>query len=143
MVVLARGKSGGEVEPNPSRTAKSVHAPVTIVAGKVYVHQIRTKDYCFIILGSGSSGTFLEKYGGGFFLLECYRVLWPKHVFLNVYGAQESIPRNEFRQPMYPGRPVRYPYSYSVPSPRRLFKNSSSALDMSFCSWSFYLVFPG
>jgi hypothetical protein len=22
-------------------------------------------------------------------------------VFLNVYGAQESIPRNEFRQPMY------------------------------------------
>jgi hypothetical protein len=32
--------------------------------------------------------------------LECYRVLWPKHVFLNVYGAQESIPRNEFRQPM-------------------------------------------
>jgi hypothetical protein len=35
MVVLARGKSGGEVEPNPSRTAKSVHTPVTIVAGKV------------------------------------------------------------------------------------------------------------
>jgi hypothetical protein len=24
----------------------------------------------------------------------------PKPVFLNVYGAQESIPRNEFRQPM-------------------------------------------
>jgi hypothetical protein len=23
-------------------------------------------------------------------------------VFLNVYGAQESIPRNEFCQPMYP-----------------------------------------
>jgi hypothetical protein len=23
-----------------------------------------------------------------------------EHVFLNVYGAQESIPRNEFRQPM-------------------------------------------
>ncbi len=23
-------------------------------------------------------------------------------VFLNVYGAQESIPRNEFRQPMEP-----------------------------------------
>jgi hypothetical protein len=22
-------------------------------------------------------------------------------VFLNIYGAQESIPRNEFRQPMY------------------------------------------
>ncbi len=24
----------------------------------------------------------------------------PKPVFLNVYGAKESIPRNEFRQPM-------------------------------------------
>jgi hypothetical protein len=24
----------------------------------------------------------------------------PEHVFFNVYGAQESIPRNEFRQPM-------------------------------------------
>ncbi len=28
-------------------------------------------------------------------------------VFLNVYGAQELIPRNEFRQPMWPGGPVR------------------------------------
>ncbi len=28
-------------------------------------------------------------------------------VFLNVYGAQESIPRNRFRQPMQPGGPVR------------------------------------
>ncbi len=28
-------------------------------------------------------------------------------VFLNVYGAQEQIPRNEFRQPMQPGEPVR------------------------------------
>ncbi len=26
---------------------------------------------------------------------------------LNVYGAQESIPRNEFHQPMSPGGPVR------------------------------------
>jgi hypothetical protein len=26
----------------------------------------------------------------------------PEPVFLNVYGAQESIPRNEFRQPMLP-----------------------------------------
>ncbi len=65
-----------------------------------YVQQIRTEDYCFIILGPGGSGNLLDKYGGGFFLLECYRVLWPKPVFLNVYGAQESIPRNEFRQPM-------------------------------------------
>ncbi len=28
-------------------------------------------------------------------------------VFLNVYGAPESIPRNEFRQPTWPGGPVR------------------------------------
>jgi hypothetical protein len=31
----------------------------------------------------------------------------PDLVFLNVYGALESIPRNEFLQPMYPGGPVR------------------------------------
>ncbi len=30
-----------------------------------------------------------------------------EQVFLNVYRAQESIPRNEFRQPMSPGGPVR------------------------------------
>jgi hypothetical protein len=29
---------------------------------------------------------------------------------------------------MQPGGPVRKPYSYSVPSPRRLFKNSSTVL---------------
>ena len=49
-----------------------------------------------------------------------------KPIFLNVYGTQESIPRNEFRQPKQPGGPVRKPYSSSVPSPHRLFKNSSS-----------------
>ncbi len=31
--------------------------------------------------------------------------------FLNFYGAQELSPRNQFRQPMYPGGPVRQPYS--------------------------------
>ncbi len=31
----------------------------------------------------------------------------PEPVFLNVYGAQESIPRNEFHQSMWPGGPVR------------------------------------
>ncbi len=36
------------------------------------------------------------------------------------------MPRNEFRQPMQSGGPVRKPYSSSVPSPHRLFKNSSS-----------------
>ncbi len=39
----------------------------------------------------------------------------PEAVFLNFSGAQESIPMNLFRQPMYPGGPVRQPYSYSVP----------------------------
>jgi hypothetical protein len=34
--------------------------------------------------------------------LDVWRVLFfAEHVFLNVYGAQESIPRNEFRQSMY------------------------------------------
>jgi hypothetical protein len=27
-------------------------------------------------------------------------IFFPEPVFLNVYGAQESIPRNEFRQPI-------------------------------------------
>ncbi len=49
-------------------------------------------------------------------------------VFLNVYGARESIPRNEFRRPMQPGGPIRKPYSYSVHSPHRLFKNSGSGM---------------
>ncbi len=31
----------------------------------------------------------------------------PEPVFLNVYGAQESIPRNEFRRPMLSGGTVR------------------------------------
>ncbi len=31
----------------------------------------------------------------------------PEPVFLNVHGAQEYIPRNEFRQPIWPGGPVR------------------------------------
>ncbi len=34
-------------------------------------------------------------------------ILHTELVFLNVYGAQESISRNEFRQPMLPGGPVR------------------------------------
>ncbi len=50
---------------------------------------------------------------------------WRKEIaepaILNVYGAPELIPRNEFRQPMWPGGPVRLPYSSSVPSPHRLF----------------------
>jgi hypothetical protein len=42
--------------------------------------------------------------------------LTPKH---DKSWAQESIPRNQFRQHMYPGGPVRQPYPYSVPSPHR------------------------
>ncbi len=43
--------------------------------------------------------------------------------FLTFKEPKESIPRNHFRQPEKPGGPVRQPYSYSVPSPHRLFKN--------------------
>ncbi len=59
-------------------------------------------------------------------LRERKRHLLTEPVFLNVYEAQELIPRNEFRQPMQPGGLVRKPYSSSVPSPLWLFKNSSS-----------------
>jgi hypothetical protein len=52
----------------------------------------------------------------------------PEPVFLNVNGAPELIPRNKFSQPMKPGGPVQKPYSSSMPSPHRLFKNSSSDL---------------
>ena len=38
-------------------------------------------------------------------------------VFLKVSGAQESIPKNEFRNPMKPGEPVR---RYDNPIPRFL-----------------------
>jgi hypothetical protein len=31
-----------------------------------------------------------------------YIMYRPEPIFLNVYGAQESIPRKELRQPMYP-----------------------------------------
>ncbi len=31
--------------------------------------------------------------------------------FFNFEGAQESIPRNQVRQAVYPGVPVRQPYS--------------------------------
>ncbi len=50
--------------------------------------------------------------------------MFTEPVLLNVYGAPELIPRNEFRQST--GGPVRKPYSSSMPSPHRLFKNSSS-----------------
>ena len=59
-------------------------------------------------------------------LIESHHQKSPEPVLLNVYGAPELIPRNEFRQPMQPGGPVRKPYSSSVPSPHSLFKNSSS-----------------
>ncbi len=39
-----------------------------------------------------------------------YRNWHHEPVFLNVYGAQESIPRNEFRQPKLAGR-----YDYPIP----------------------------
>jgi hypothetical protein len=36
--------------------------------------------------------------------------------FLNFKGTQETIPRNQFRQPTYEACTT--PYSYSVPSPQ-------------------------
>jgi hypothetical protein len=37
-----------------------------------------------------------------------------------------TLLRNQFHQAVQPGGPVRQPYSYSVRSPRRLFKHSST-----------------
>jgi hypothetical protein len=36
-------------------------------------------------------------------------------VVLNFSGAEESIPRNRYRQPVKPGGLARQPYSFSVP----------------------------
>ncbi len=47
--------------------------------------------------------------------------------FLKLQGAQESISSKQFRQAVQPGGPVQQPYSYSVPSPHRLFQISSKA----------------
>ncbi len=54
----------------------------------------------------------------------------PGAVFLNIYGAQESIPSNRFRQP---GGPVRKLYSYSVPIPPQIVQK--------FQHWFLFLVF--
>jgi hypothetical protein len=53
----------------------------------------RSRNYQFLTSSKMfASSSLSQKFG---------RLIEP--VFLNVYGAQESIPRNEFRQPMYPG----------------------------------------
>ncbi len=46
--------------------------------------------------------------------------------FKTLKEPKNRITRNQYRQAMQPGGPVRQPYSYSVPSPHRLFKNSST-----------------
>jgi hypothetical protein len=57
-------------------------------------------------LAAGCAGKIRESVGGqrktdDIYGGKCLRgLLYPEPVFLNVYEAQESIPRNEFRQPM-------------------------------------------
>ncbi len=46
------------------------------------------------------------------------------------------VSKDRFRQPMKPGGPVPQTYSYSIPSPHRLFKNSSTGYLTDFRSWS-------
>ncbi len=48
--------------------------------------------------------------------------------FSNLFGAQETIPQNRFHQPMKPGGPIRQTYSYLVPIPHTMFKNSSTVV---------------
>ncbi len=52
-----------------------------------------------IALSRGSKLVLVKK--------EIWVTLQSEPVFVNVYGAQESIPRNRFRQPIEPGGPVR------------------------------------
>ncbi len=66
-------------------------------------------------------------------LLAPHALLYPCTQFIKISSAgifkllkSPKIPKNRFLQPMSPGRPVRQPYSYSVPSPHRLFLNSST-----------------
>ncbi len=52
-----------------------------------------------------------------------------RHTRARIYKLLRSLridSKNQFRQPVKPGGPVRQPCSHKVPSPRRLFKNSSS-----------------
>jgi hypothetical protein len=50
-------------------------------------------------------------------------------VFLNLQEAQESLPTNRFRRPVWPGGSVRQSYSYSDSSLHRLFQDSSTVLN--------------
>ncbi len=54
-------------------------------------------------------------------LIDCFQwlsetigVVW---FSVSFSSSAQSIPRYRFRQPKYPGRPVRQPYSYSFSSP--------------------------
>ncbi len=57
--------------------------------------------------------------------------------FLNFQGAQESIPRSQFRQAVQPGGPVNNPLPTRFLAPQRLFKNSSTAVSGGEVSVSF------
>jgi hypothetical protein len=48
---------------------------------------------------SGPKNVVIDLEGTGKLLEEAHIFLFAEPVFLNVYGAQVSIPRNEFRQP--------------------------------------------
>jgi hypothetical protein len=74
----------------------------------------------------GEAGRVPESLGKGVAVDLQFGDLHTEPEFLNFSGTQESIPRKHFRQPMYTGGPARQPYSDSVPSPYRLFKNSST-----------------
>jgi hypothetical protein len=65
-----------------------------------------------------------------------------KPLFLNVYGAQKSIPRNEFRQPMKPG-PVFvdvYGFQESIPNEKLIL---TWTWDMSTSISTYFLIDSG
>ncbi len=79
---LPAGEGGQGTEPTPRHVARQ-----PVVTRPLYIqrHQVHPKTLTLLLEPA----------------------LQSEPEFLNFLGAQESIPRNQFRQPMWPGGPVR------------------------------------
>ncbi len=91
--VLARGwllrQRSGEIE----LTVKACRSPVDLKRNRDIIRHT-------ILISEKQTRVFLMTFDSGFkdLWFSLYNAIWAR--LLNVYGAQESIPRNEFRQPM-------------------------------------------
>jgi hypothetical protein len=124
----------------------SCNHSITLLISFTKTLQIRDQFFLYMDYGPSLLGENLSPGAKAF-----RYCMYNRPEFVNVLGAQESIPRNG-RWPIYPishqspnfltfkdprieesiplaylpGGPVRQPYSHSVPRPHRLFKNSST-----------------